>query len=163
MTVQHLLSISWSVSSLLLLSLDHRNRHPREPDHARHDPIGDFAVPRVGAEAQTETAVDDTQCNETPAEGNVRHGPNAGLAVTDVDRVMKLTQNGLNGEQANHDDADDGMSIVDLVDITISRCFYWFLSKNTGRKGIKHFLIRTCRSGLSAIHTPSPRPVEART
>lgn len=48
--------------------------------------------------------------------------PNARLAVTNVRRVMELTQDGLDGEEDNDNNTDDGMVVVDLQRITISAC-----------------------------------------
>lgn len=105
---------------------DHCNRHPRDPNHTRYHPIGDFAVAGVAAEAQTQATVDDSQGDEGPTKGDMRKCPDARLALTDIRRVMELTQDGLDGEEDDDDNADDGMVVVNLtklrsVDVSLFR------------------------------------------
>lgn len=114
MTIRNLLPTSWP-APLLLPPLDHCNRHPCDPDHARHDPIGDFTVAGVLAEAQTQATVDDTQGDKSPTESNVRNCPDTGLAMTDVCCVVELAKDGLDGEEDDDDDTDDRVVRVDLV------------------------------------------------
>ena len=119
MTIRNLLPTSWR-APLLLPHFDRCNRHPRDPNHARHNPISDFTVAGVVAEAQTQATVDDTHGDQSPTESDMRNCPDPGLAVTDVRCVVELAKEGLDGEEDDDDNADDGVVGIDLVRIMIS-------------------------------------------
>lgn len=71
----------------------------------------------VAAEVQTQAAVDDSHRDECPTKCNVGLGPETRLALADVHRVVEEAEDGLDGEENDDDDAENGVVVVDLVDL----------------------------------------------
>lgn len=69
----------------------------------------------VVAQAETQASVDDAQGDEGATKSDVRNCPNAGFAFTDVHHVVKLAQQGLDGEKGDDNNTDDGVVVVNLI------------------------------------------------
>jgi hypothetical protein len=116
LAIRNLLPALIPALALILPALQHRNGHPRDPHHTRHNPIGDFAAATVAAEVQTQPAVDDSHGDERPTECNVGLRPETGLALADVHCVVEHAEDGLDCEESDDDNAENGVVVVDLVD-----------------------------------------------
>ncbi len=115
MTIHHLLP-PWIPAFPLTPPLGHGHGHPGDPHHAGHDAVGDLAAPGIIAQAETQAAVDDPQGDQRAAEGDMRQGPETGLALAHIHHVVELPEDGLEGQEDDDDDADDGMVRVNLIE-----------------------------------------------
>ena len=68
----------------------------------------------VIAQAETQASVDDPQGDEGSTKSDMGNCPNAGFAFTNIHHVVKLTQQGLDGEKDDDNNTDDWMVIVNL-------------------------------------------------
>lgn len=68
-------------------------------------------------ESEAETAVDDAENNGNAAEPDVAVGPNGAGVVALEEDVVQEAEDGLESEQGEQDDADDGVSVVERVEV----------------------------------------------
>ena len=114
------------LASARLLALDRTpngDRHPQEPHQSRDDPIHDFTVFRVAAELEAESAVDDAERDESPTQGHVRERPHRTLPGALKNHVVHLAEEGLDREEDDDQDPNDGVVVVDLVCRVSVACF----------------------------------------
>jgi len=87
--------LSLSRKSRFLDLAVHGRRHPDEPDQACDDAVGDFAAAGVVCELEAETAVDDADGDDDPAEPDVGVGPGGAAAVALEGNVVDVAEDGL--------------------------------------------------------------------
>lgn len=112
----------------LLRRTPRRHDGPHQPDQPGHHAIRDFAFPGVIAQFEAESAVDDTERDQNPTEPDVGCGPDVAFAGSLKDEMMDVTESGLEHEEGDDDETEDGVVFIDLV-LCVS--FELFLTNTT--------------------------------
>lgn len=101
-------------TTVFLPARQHHDRHIHERDQGSNNTVNNLAGARVIRELQAQTAVDDAEGDEGAAEPDVRGGPEGAARGADEAIVVYYAKEGLEEEERDHDDADDGVGRVEL-------------------------------------------------
>lgn len=92
--------------------------HPDQPHDSRYDPVGDFPLGRVVAQLETQSTVDDAERDERATEPDMGGGPDRAAIRALEDVMMQDAEERLEHEEADDQQADDGVGIVDLFGVS---------------------------------------------
>ena len=102
-----------------------RHTYPDKPHHTCNNSICDLALQGVVAKLQSQATIDDGQSDDGTAPPNVRDSPDGAPVLSLVEVVMEEAQRGLEEEESDDDNANDGVTVAgeELYESgSISRC-----------------------------------------
>ena len=83
--------------------------------HSRNNAVGDLALDRVTAELEAKSSVDGAKDEECASIPYVGVGPDGALVLSLPDGVVDESEERLEEEKGDDDDADDGVVSTDLL------------------------------------------------
>ncbi len=90
------------------------DEHPSQPNYSSHDAVGGFPFCGVCSKFETQTAVDNADGDHGASEPDVHVGPDGAAVVLLVVGMVRQAAKRLDGEEADHDEADYGVVFIDL-------------------------------------------------
>ncbi len=86
-----------------------RHHHPEAPDDGSHDGIGPLVVPLGARDIESQPAVDDAQRDAAAPDDEVEVRPHLAFLYLLVDAVVDEAEDGLDNEQREQDEPNDGV------------------------------------------------------
>ena len=113
MTLGNLFTCRWAFG--LFRRAPSRHQCPYQPDQPGHHAVCDFSLLGVTAHFEAESAVNDPERDQDPTVPDVCRGPDVPPAGSLEGEVMEVTEGGLDYEEADDDEANNGVVLVDLI------------------------------------------------